>query len=89
MNSTDPYEIISERMGFPGSARMRAVLESLMDSELALLATALPGTPAEVAEKTGVTEDEAREGLETLFTRGVAFAATSCSSTTQLRRPRR
>jgi NAD-dependent dihydropyrimidine dehydrogenase PreA subunit len=53
---------------------MRAVLESLMDSELALLATALPGTPAEVAEKTGVTEDEAREGLETLFTRGVAFA---------------
>jgi ferredoxin len=73
MTTKDPYDALSEKMGFPGSTRLRAVLEALMTSDQAQLADALPGSTADVADRTGVDEEEARQGLHELFLKGVVF----------------
>jgi Fe-S-cluster-containing hydrogenase component 2 len=73
MAPSNAFETLCERLGFPGSARLRAILEALMTPEQARLAEALPGTVAEVAERVGVPEDEAREDLDDLFSKGVVF----------------
>ena len=44
-----------------------------MTPDQARLAEALPGTVAEVAQKTGMKEDEARKDLEELFRKGAVF----------------
>ncbi len=73
MNTQDDYETLTAGLGFPGSARLRRVLEDLMTPRQAQMATALPGTVAEVAEKTGFAEDEVRSTLDELFYKGVTF----------------
>jgi len=62
-----------ERLGFPGSQRLRRILEYLMTPEVARIAEALPGTAAEVAEKTGLKVQQVTEALDDLFYKGVAF----------------
>jgi len=56
--------------GTPDSTRLRAILEYLMTPDEAKMALALPGTPAEVAEKTGFDVNRVKESLEDLFYKG-------------------
>ena len=71
MAASDAFETLCERLGFPGSVRLRAVLDELMSTEQARLAAALPGTVAEVAAEVGVSEDEAREDLDHLLVHSI------------------
>jgi NAD-dependent dihydropyrimidine dehydrogenase PreA subunit len=73
MSAKDAYDSLVESVGFPGSARLRRVLENLMTPQQAQMAAALPAAVAEVAEKTGFPEDEVRKALDDLFSKGVAF----------------
>jgi ferredoxin len=73
MSTKDAYETLAAAVGFAGSGRLRRVLEDMMDPRQAQMAAALPGTPAEVAEKTGFPEDEVRSELDGLFFKGVVF----------------
>ena len=73
MNAQDAYESLVAAVGFPGSARLRRVLENLMPPRRAQMVAALPATVAEVAEKTGFPEDEVRTALDDLFFKGVTF----------------
>jgi ferredoxin len=73
MSAQDAYDSLTGAVGFAGSARLRRVLEDLMTPRQAEMAASLPGTVAEVAEKTGVPEDEVRSTLDELFFKGVVF----------------
>ena len=74
MSTRDAYDALTERLGFPGSARLRSTLEMLMTPDEARLAEALPGSISEVATKAGVPEDEVRRSLDELYRKGVVFA---------------
>ena len=73
MTTGDPYDALAGRLGFPGSTLLRSILQMLMTSDQARLAEALPGSVAEVAEKTGVPEEEARRELDALYYKGIVF----------------
>lgn len=73
MTTEDAYEKLIAAVGFPGSARLRRVLENLISPREAQMAASLPATVAEVAEKTGFPEDEVKKTLDALFFRGVTF----------------
>ena len=73
MSASDTYGILAERLDFPGSNRLRAILEDLMTPEQALIAVELPGTTEEVSQKTGVAASKVKEELEALFFKGVVF----------------
>ncbi len=73
MSAQDAFESLAGAVGFPGSARLRRVLENLMTPRQAQMAAALPGTVPEVAEKTGFPEDEVHSTLDDLFFKGVVF----------------
>jgi Na+-translocating ferredoxin:NAD+ oxidoreductase subunit B len=73
MNAGDAYEALAGRLGFPGSALLRSIFESLMTPDQARLVEALPASVAEAAQKTGVPEDEARRMLDELYYAGVVF----------------
>jgi len=64
MTTQDVYDTLTERLAFPGSTRLRSLLQMLMTPDQARLAEALPGSIAEVAEKTGVAEDDVRKTLD-------------------------
>jgi len=73
MSTKDAYDALTEKLGFPGSTRLRSTLQTLMTPEQARLAEALPGSISEVAEKTGVSQDDVRKSLEELYRKGVVF----------------
>lgn len=73
MSASDSYAVLAERLGFPGSQRLRSILEYLMTPDTARIVEALPGTVAEVAEKTGVEASDVRQVLDSLFFKGVVF----------------
>lgn len=60
-------------LGFSGSRRLRAILEYLMTPDEAEMVAALPGTPQEVADKTGVDIKRVQDTLDSLFYKGVVF----------------
>jgi len=69
----DAYEILMERIEYPSSARLRRILEMLMTPEQARMLVELPGTPEEVAQKTGFSVEQVRASLDDLYFKGVAF----------------
>lgn len=70
MTTANAYEQVMEVLGHPGSARLRLILKHLMSEDQARMVLALPGTPAEVAEKTGLDERRVKDSLEELFSNG-------------------
>lgn len=70
---TDAYDVLAGHLGFPGSARLRLILENLMTPDEAKMVEALPGTPQEVAEKTGFDTGRVVEVLDKMFFLGVVF----------------
>jgi len=73
MDSDRAYDVLVERLGYEGSSRLRLILEDMMTSDQAVMAAALPGTPREVAEKTGFDLDRTTAELDELFFMGVVF----------------
>ena len=73
MTTDDAYESLTGKLGFPGSTLLRSIFESLMTPDQARLADALPASVDEAAQKTGLTEEEARRSLDDLFYKGVIF----------------
>ena len=73
MSRDNTYEVLMEYLGFPGSKRLRPIMEELMSPDQALMVTELPGTPQEVAEKTGIDVNRVRDNLDELFFKGVIF----------------
>ena len=71
MSTNDDYAVLMEHLGFPGSNRLRPILETLMTPDQAKMAAALPGTPEEVAEKTGIDVNRVRDNLDELYFKGV------------------
>ncbi len=72
-DSAAVYNDLVGRLGYPGSDRLRLVLENMITPDQALMAAALSGTPQEVAEKTGFDLDKVKEGLDALFFMGVVI----------------
>jgi Na+-translocating ferredoxin:NAD+ oxidoreductase RNF subunit RnfB len=73
MTAEDSYQILMNSLKYPASKRLRALLEYLLTPEQAQMAAALPGTPAEVAEKTGFDLEKVKKELDALFYAGVIF----------------
>ncbi|MDP7640477.1 MAG: 4Fe-4S dicluster domain-containing protein, partial [Candidatus Hydrogenedentes bacterium] len=73
VSANDDYTALAEQLGFSESKRFRAILENLMTPDQAKMAAALPGTAADVADKTGFDEALIKEELEALFFKGVLF----------------
>ncbi len=70
---SDDYTTLAGRLGYAESKRFRALLENLMTPDQAKMAAALPGSPADVADKTGFDETVIKENLEKLFFKGVVI----------------
>ncbi len=73
MSAKDAYAVLMERLGHPGSTRLRLILEHLMTPEQAQMVAALPGTPEEVSQRTGFALHKVRADLDDLFFKGVTF----------------
>lgn len=73
MTPDESYQHLMAHLKYPTSTRLRALLEFLMTPEQARMAAALPGTPAEVGEKTGFDAEIVKRELEALFFAGVVF----------------
>lgn len=73
MTEGDVYAGMLEPLGYPDSRRLRAILEYLMTPDEARIVAALPGTPQEVADKTGVDVNRVRDTLDSMFYKGVVF----------------
>jgi NAD-dependent dihydropyrimidine dehydrogenase PreA subunit len=73
MTANDSYQILMNNLKYPTSNRLRAILEYLLTPEQAQIAAALPGTAAEVAQKTGFDQEMVKKELEALFYAGVIF----------------
>lgn len=73
LSTQDDYTTLAGQLGFAKSKRFRAVLEYLMTPDQARMAATLPGTAAEVAEKTGFDEAQVAKDLDALFFKGVLF----------------
>lgn len=71
MSESDAYGLLIENLGFPGSARLRLIMEDLMTPEEARMVASLPGTPSEVAQKTGIDSGRVAASLDKLFFKGV------------------
>lgn len=64
-------ETYAAKLGFPGSETLRRIFSILFDGEKDLeILAALPGTAKEVAEKTGLSEEEVRAAADRLVKRG-------------------
>ena len=73
MSGSDVYEGLLAHLGFPGSDRLRAILENMMTPDEAEMVAALPGTPQEVADKTGMDIGRVTGTLDAMFFKGVIF----------------
>lgn len=69
----DHYDELVKRLGFPGSRRLKAVMEHMMTPRQSAMVEALPGTAEDVAARTGFEPEEVRESLEELFFKGAVF----------------
>jgi len=73
MSTSDVYENLMERLGFPGSKRLRPIMEELMTPDQARMVAELPGSPEEVAQKSGFELGRVKDTLDELFFKGVIF----------------
>ena len=69
MDANDAYAILAERLEFPGSTHLQRVLEYLMTPGQAQIATELPGSIDQVAEKMGIPREKVKEQLDQIDSR--------------------
>ncbi len=70
---SDAYDVLLESLSYPGSGRLRKVLENLMTPDQAQMVAALPGTAEDVAQSTGFGAEAIQQELDGLFFKGVVF----------------
>lgn len=73
MSSQNHYTVLAGQLGYPESERFHAVLEDMMTPDQAQMVASLPGTPEDVADKTGFDAGRVKEELEKLFFSGVVI----------------
>lgn len=73
MEQSDIYNELMAGLKYPPSERWRRVLEKLIRPEEGELLLKLPALPGEFAERTGMTEDEARNKLQEFMERGLVI----------------
>ena len=73
MSADEAYNKLMESLGFPGSKRLRPIMEELMTPDQAQMVAELPGSPEEVAQKTGFDPGRVKDTLDELFFKGVIF----------------
>ncbi len=73
VKGSDSYIVLAEKHGFGSSERYLKVLRFLMTREQADMAACLPGSPEEVAGRTGLKLDAVRQGLEGLYKKGIVL----------------
>ncbi len=73
MSDSSVYEQLAERIFMAGSSIIPELWKMIADEREAEVLLGLPGTAAELAEKTGRDEAEAQEMLEGLYRKGVVF----------------
>jgi electron transport complex protein RnfB len=73
LSENDGYDVMMERLGFPGSTRLRPILEAIATPDQARVVAALPGTAQEVGEKTGFDIGQVTADLDALFFKGIVF----------------
>ena len=67
------YAELNSAVGLPGSKLLNRIWEILCTEEEILIASCLPGTAVEIAEKSGRSGAETEAALESLFLKGAAF----------------
>jgi len=70
-NHTDAYATLAEKHGFGRSESYLRVLRFLMTPQQAEIVTRLPGSPAEVAQRSSIDLGTVRKNLEELHRKGV------------------
>ncbi len=73
MTSDEAYKAVAAILEYPDSQRLLDIIEYLMTPEQAEIATHLPGTAAEVAEKTEFSADAVQKELDTLVRKGIVY----------------
>jgi NAD-dependent dihydropyrimidine dehydrogenase PreA subunit len=73
MTTSDAFQSLTGKLGFPGSSLLQSVLEVMMTRDEANLVDALPGSVGEVAERAGLPEQDVRNSLDALYRKGVIF----------------
>jgi NAD-dependent dihydropyrimidine dehydrogenase PreA subunit len=69
----DAYAVLTQKHGYPNSVRYRRILELLMNPQQANLVLDLPMPVEELAAKHGLTVDNVKAEIDTLFHKGVIF----------------
>jgi hypothetical protein len=69
---SDAYTVLAAKHGFGTSQSYLRVLRFLMTPEQADLVTLLPGSPEEVAKKSGTDLAAVKRNLEILYRKGIA-----------------
>jgi hypothetical protein len=74
MTASNSYAALAKRLGYRADhPTVLSILEYLMTPEAARMVEALPGTPAEVSEKTSFPVDRVVREFDALFRKGVSF----------------
>jgi len=71
MNTGDIYTELNAKLQYPQSERLRRILQKLVTPEEGDLLLQLPAQPAELAQKTGMSEEVAQRKLEEFMERGL------------------
>jgi Pyruvate/2-oxoacid:ferredoxin oxidoreductase delta subunit len=73
MTVGDTYAVLAERLGLPGSVRLRKLLEHLMSPEQSRMVVELPALPEEIAAKLNIQVATVKQELDKLYRKGVVF----------------
>lgn len=74
MATIDSYSILVERLGYPGSIRLRRVLENLISPEEVEIARELPASPQDISQKLGIGVDVVKDSISRLFKKGAVVS---------------
>jgi Pyruvate/2-oxoacid:ferredoxin oxidoreductase delta subunit len=73
MSTASPYKKFAENMLHPDSRYIPEIIRCMTSEDQATLLVTLPGTAAEMAEKTGRSREEIEADLADMFRKGLAF----------------
>ncbi|NOY68678.1 MAG: 4Fe-4S ferredoxin [Deltaproteobacteria bacterium] len=73
MTEKDIFQTLTDKIMLTGSAIIPKLFSMIVDEEEAALLLTMPGTPKQLAQKTGQPEDEMEALCKSLYHRGVVF----------------
>jgi len=75
MNTDDPFRALADRLNYPNSSTLPALMAMLVTPEEAEWLLALPATPPGLAARVGRPESDIVGALHDLYMRGLIFMA--------------